>query len=118
MHFFQFVLIIVIGVLCYIQHKIKGNSVPNRFFLNYLCTITFLLFIMSFFTHSFHPVITITFDVFMVFYVVFHTLKYINQLKEQIPIMGDSFYFYFSIFVWSAYGICAILDIANANLPI
>lgn len=118
MHYFQIVLIMTIGVLCFIQFKLRGESVPSGFFLNYLCTITFLFFALSFLSYTFHPLVTITFDVFMVFYVVFHTLKYLNQIREQFSIMGDNIYFYFTIFIWCTFGFCAILEIRNTALPI
>lgn len=114
---YRLVLMVAGGILLWLQMKMKGKYLENRYFLDFLSTTSLLLLLYSFFQGNIYGVITLSFDVYMVLIVVFYTIKVLGRLKEQFCIMGDRVYVCLLIFLWCSFGVSFVQSLVGVKLP-
>ncbi len=118
MKYYLIVLMLCLGLLVWMEYKIKGKPVMNQYFLHFICTTGFLLCAFLFFEKNFSQVITMNFDTIMVFYVIHSTVKLLGEYIEKFQIMRENLFFYLCILLWTGFAVSFVLELRSMALPI
>jgi len=118
MEHYWIVLLLVMGILAFLQFKLKNHPVRNKYQLHLLCILLVLLFFFSWMKIQIHPAITAQFHVYIVMILLIYTMKYLNQKIEECSIMSETVYFYLGMLLWTVFFLCVVLELRDMALPV
>lgn len=112
MNHFRFILFIEVAILTFVLYKNQNENIKNKYYIYYIYTISWFLFIFSLLKSPLPNDLSVLFDIFMTFYVVLNMVKILNSKKFQILNL-EKIKLYLIFFIWSIYGFSVILALRD-----
>ena len=114
MYNFKLVLFLIILIQIFIYWKIREFKFKNKGYLKLLSIFAVILFGLSFVDSVIDKSITLLFDIFIVFHVVFYTFSYIDSVKDIFSETEEKVCYIYALVTWIVEGFSIILAITES----
>lgn len=118
MEHYSIVLLLVMGILAFMQFRLKNRPVKNKYLLHSLCTISVLLFLFICLGMQSYLVPNFQFMFYVIMVLLVCTMIYLNEKIEECSIMSENAYFYLGMLLWTVFFLCVVLELRDLALPV